>query len=233
MKPYNRIVLFIIIYLMIFLALKTYRQATGDEAINILAAVKKVTRETSVPIITVAQPTDIYRIKNELGIEVWAQHVDPIEPGKNTGWICPYAVKAAGATGVLVNHSEHKLDREKIAETLSCARKYGLKTMLIGQTPELVLEFDGYDTDLVSYEKEDLIAGPVSMIDQQEDVIRSLVTKLKRPLVIGAGINDGEDARKSKITGAAGILLATYFVTARDPEAKLRELAEGFRNAVT
>ncbi|PJC32448.1 triose-phosphate isomerase, partial [Candidatus Roizmanbacteria bacterium CG_4_9_14_0_2_um_filter_36_12] len=67
---------------MIFLALKTYKQTTGGQVIKILSSVKKVMDETSVPIIAVAQPTDIYRIKNELGIEVWAQHVDPIDPGK-------------------------------------------------------------------------------------------------------------------------------------------------------
>ena len=80
----------------------------------------------------------------------------------------------------------------------------------------------------LGYEKEDLIASPVSMIDQQETAIRELVKKIKHPLIIGAGINDGEDTKKSKLAGAVGVLMATYFVTAPDPEAKLRELAQGF-----
>ena len=99
---------------MIFLALKTYKETTGQAVINLLSSVKKVSRETGIPIIPIAQPTDIYRIKKELDIEVWAQHVDPIDPGKNTGWISPYSVKQAGAEGVIINHSEHKLKEEVI-----------------------------------------------------------------------------------------------------------------------
>ena len=213
---------------MIFLALKTYKQSTGDQVIGLLSSVKKIIAETNVPIIAVAQATDIYRIRKELDIEVWAQHVDPIDPGKNTGWISPYSVKEAGATGVLINHSEHKVKEEVIIETIKKARQYNLKIILIGQTVEMIKKFDSFDIDFLSFEKEDLIASPISMIDQQEETIKSLVKIVKNPLIIGAGINDGEDTRKSKATGAVGVLMATYFVTAPDPEKKLRELAEGF-----
>ena len=214
---------------MIFLALKTYKQSTGDQVIGLLSSVKKIIAETNVPIIAVAQATDIYRIRKELDIEVWAQHVDPIDPGKNTGWISPYSVKEAGATGVLINHSEHKVREEVIVETIKKARQYNLKIILIGQTVEMIKKFDSFDIDFLSFEKEDLIASPISMIDQQEETIKSLVKIVKHPLIIGAGINDGEDTRKSKAAGAVGVLMATYFVTAPNPEKKLRELAEGFR----
>jgi len=214
---------------MIFLALKTYKQSTGDQVIGLLSSVKKIIAETNVPIIAVAQATDIYRIRKELDIEVWAQHVDPIDPEKNTGWISPYSVKEAGATGILINHSEHKVKEEVIIETIKKARQYNLKIVLIGQTVEMIKKFDSFNIDFLSFEKEDLIASPISMIDQQEETIKSLVKIVKHPLIIGAGINDGEDTRKSKAAGAAGVLMATYFVTAPDPEKKLRELAKGFR----
>ncbi len=214
---------------MIFLALKTYKETTSNEGIKKLSSVKKVSEEFNIPIIAVAQATEIYRIKKELDIEVWAQHIDPIDPGRNTGWISPFSVKEAGATGVLINHSEHKLKEEVILETIKKARQYNLKTLLIGQTVEMVKRFDSYDIDYLSFEKEDLIASTISMIDQQEETIKSLVKTIKHPLIIGAGINDGEDARKSKAAGAAGILMATYFIQASDPEQKLKELAEGFK----
>lgn len=213
---------------MIFLALKTYKQASGDAVLQLLSSVKKIGEETGVPIIACAQATDIYRIKHELGIEVWAQHIDPVDPGENTGWTSPYSVKEAGATGTLINHSEHKLSRETVLHTVQKAKNYGLKTLVIGQTPEMVLDYDSLDTDFIAYEKEDLIAGPVSMIDQQEEAIRNLVKKIRHPLIVGAGIDDGEDTKKTKLAGAAGVLMATHFVTASDPEKKLRELAMGF-----
>jgi len=213
---------------MIFLALKTYRQTTGAEAIKILSSVKKISEEYKVPIIAVAQPVDIYRIKKELDIEVWAQHVDPIDPGKNTGWISPYSVKNVGATGTLINHSEHKISDDLVNKTNQKAKNYGLKTLVIGHTAEEVINYDSLDCDLLGYEKEDLIASPVSMIDQQEESIKEVLKKIRKPLIIGAGINDGEDVRKSVAVGAVGVILATAFVSAPNPEEKLRELAEGF-----
>ncbi len=214
---------------MIFLALKTYKESTGDAGIKILSCVKKVSGETKVPIIVVAQAVDIYRIKKELGIEVWAQHVDPIDPGKHTGWISPYSVKQAGATGVIINHSEHKLDRDEVIETVKKAKEYGLKTMVIGQSPETVLDFDNLETDYVAYEEEDLIAGKASMIDKQEKAIKDLVLKLRHPLIIGAGIQDKEDTRKTVTAGAVGVIMATYFITAENHEEKLKDLALGFK----
>jgi len=213
---------------MIFLALKTYKETTGNSVISMLSSVKKVSEESGIPIIAVAQAVDIYRIKKELDIEVWAQHVDPIDPGKNTGWLSPYSVVRAGAGGVLINHSEHKLDMETIVKTAAKAKEYGLRTLLIGHKPEQVLELDKLDVDYVSYEKEDLIAGSVSMIDQQEKEIRELAGKLKHPLIIGAGIQDGEDTKKTVEVGAKGVLMATYFVKAKSHEEKLRDLVNGF-----
>ncbi|PJA56042.1 triose-phosphate isomerase, partial [Candidatus Roizmanbacteria bacterium CG_4_9_14_3_um_filter_33_18] len=107
---------------MIILSLKTYKESTGEVAIKLLSCVKKISEETGVKIVPAVQPTDIYRVKKELGIEVWAQHMDPIEPGKNMGWLSPYALKEAGATGVVINHSEHKMSDDMVKKTLDKAK---------------------------------------------------------------------------------------------------------------
>jgi triosephosphate isomerase len=214
---------------MIILSLKTYKESTGSNAIKLLSGVKKISEEYGVEIIPAAQPTDIYRIKKELDIEVWAQHMDPIDPGKNMGWLSPYALKEAGATGVVINHSEHKNDPEKTKAILAKSKEYGLRNVVIGFSPEHVLELDALGPDFVSYEREDMIGGGVSMLTQEAENVRQLVSKLKHPLIIGAGVSTGEDIKKAIELGAKGAILASGFVLAKDPEAKLRELAEGFK----
>lgn len=214
---------------MIILSLKTYRESTGDSAIRLLSSVKKISSEFGVEIIPAAQPTDIYRIKKELGIEVWAQHMDPIDPGKNMGWLSPYAIKQAGASGVVINHSEHKNNPDVTKSILAKAKEYGLRNVVIGFSPEMVLELDALDPDYVSYEREDMIGGGVSMLSQEAENVKNLVSKLKHPLIIGAGVSTGEDVKKAVSLGAAGAILASGFVLSKDPEAKLRELAAGFR----
>lgn len=213
---------------MIILSLKTYKESTGEAAIKLLSCVKKVREETGVEIIPAVQPTDIYRVKKELGIEVWAQHMDPIEPGKNFGWLSPYAIKEAGATGVVINHSEHKGPDEQVKKILDKAKEYGLRNVVIAFDVDTVIKYDSWNPDYVSYEREDAIGTGVSMVTQEKDNIKKLVSVLKRPLIIGAGIATGEDIRDAVKIGAVGVIMASRFVLAKDPEAKLRELAEGF-----
>lgn len=214
---------------MIILSLKTYKESTGEAAIKLLSCVKKVSGDTGVKIIPAVQPTDIYRVKKELGIEVWAQHLDPIEPGKNMGWLSPYALREAGATGVVINHSEHKMPDEMVKKALDKAKEYSFKNVICGFNPEMVMKYDSWEPDFISYEREDMIGTGVSMLTQEEENIKKLVTVLKRPLIIGAGISTGEDTKQAVVLGAKGAILASGFVLAKDPEAKLRELAEGFK----
>ena len=214
---------------MIILSLKTYKEATGEAAIKLLSSVKKISRETGVKIIPAVQPTDIYRIKKELGIEVWAQHMDPIEPGKNMGWLSPYALKEAGATGVVINHSEHKTTDENVKKILEKAKEYGLKNVVIAFDVETVIKYDSWNPDYISYEREDAIGTGVSMVTKERKNIKKLLSVLKRPLIIGAGIATGEDVRDAIKIGAVGVIMASRFVLAKDPEAKLRELAKGFK----
>lgn len=213
---------------MIFLSLKTYKESTGEAAIKLLSSVKKVSEETGVKIIPAVQPTDIYRVKKELGIEVWAQHMDPIEPGKNMGWLSPYALKEAGATGLIINHSEHKMDDDHVKKILDKAKEYSLKSVICGFNVEMVTKFDSWNPDYISYEREDMIGTGVSMITKESENIKKLVSVLKNPLIIGAGISTGEDIKQAIKLGAVGAILASGFVLAKDPEAKLRELAQGF-----
>lgn len=214
---------------MIFLSLKTYKESTGSAAIKLLSCVKRVSKETGVEIIPAVQPTDIYRVKKELGIEVWAQHMDPIEPGKNMGWLSPYALKEAGASGLVINHSEHKMDDAHVKKILDKAKEYNLKNVICGFSPEMMIKFDSWEPDYLSYEREDMIGTGVSMITKEAENIKKLVSVLKRPLVIGAGISTGEDIKRAVKLGAVGAILASGFVLAKDPEAKLRELAMGFK----
>ncbi len=216
---------------MIFLSLKTYREATGSAAVQLLSIAKRVMHETGVPIIPCVQPTDIYRVHTEVGMEVWAQHVDPIDPGRNFGWLSPYSAKEAGATGTVINHDEHMMNFEKIGETVVKAKENGLKTIVIVDSVDLAQMVTALSPDYVAYEKGELIAGTTSMIDEEEESIREVVSKVKQPVIVGAAISTGEHVRKVLQTGAKGVILASAVVKAKDPEAKLRELCGAFFEA--
>lgn len=214
---------------MIFLSLKTYKESTGDSVLNLLSSVNKISQETKIPIIPIAQTVDIYRIKKELGLEVWAQHVDPIDPGRHMGFISPFSVKSVGASGVVINHAEHPVSDEIVKKTIEKAKEFDLKTLVLCQSIELAKQVEEWDPDYIGYEKGDLIAGPVSMVDMEEKNIQYLAKELKKPLIVGAGISTKDNVEKAVKLGGKGVILASAFVKAENPEAKLRELAGGFK----
>ncbi len=213
---------------MIILSFKTYREATSENAVRLCQIVKNVREKTGVRIIPAVQPTDIYQIKKEVGIEVWAQHIDPIDPGRHMGWISAYAVKQAGATGVVINHSEHKLSDDLVKKTLEKAKEYQLENIVIGQTVENVVKFDSFDPDFTSYEKDEFISTGIPLLTSEKENIKKLVSVLRHPLIIGAGISKPEDIKQALDLGAKGVILSSAFVLSDNPEKTLFDLAQVF-----
>ncbi|GIW64380.1 MAG: hypothetical protein KatS3mg092_0313 [Patescibacteria group bacterium] len=146
------------------------------------------------------------------------------------GWISPYALKQAGATGVIINHSEHKIEKKLIKITLDKAKKYDLKTILISHDFETAKEFDQYETDFLGYENEEFIASGVSLLTKEKEKISDVIKYLKHPVIIGAGISTKNDVKEAIKLGAKGVILASAFVLAQDPEKILLEMAEIFNS---
>lgn len=213
---------------MIVLSLKTYPESSGDNVIKLAQAANKVTQETRVPIFLCAQPYDIRRIKDEVGVEVWAQHVDPIDPGRHSGWLSPYSAQLAGASGSVINHAEHEIDFAAITSTIEKCRQYNLKTLVITDTLDLAKKVNHLKPDYLAFERPELIGGQIAMVDQEADKIKQVTAFASMPVIVGAGIRTNEHVRKAVKLGAAGVILASAVVKAVDPEAALRDLASGF-----
>lgn len=214
---------------MIWLSLKTYREASDDNAVKLAEIMKSVSAKFKVPIIPCVQPMDIYKIKKDVEIEVWAQHIDPIDPGRHFGWISPYSIKKAGATGTVINHAERSVDMKTIKDTLDSAKRYSLKTLVICETQEQAITVSSWKPDYVAYEHGRLIAGPKSMIDEDEKGVKHLAKVIPQPLIVGAGITSARHVRKTLRAGGAGVILASAVVKAKNPRVKLTELARAFK----
>ena len=60
----------------VILNFKTYLESTGNNALKLAMASEIVAEETGVNIVVVPQSTDIYSLSNEVGIPIFAQHID-------------------------------------------------------------------------------------------------------------------------------------------------------------
>ena len=65
-------------------------------------------------------------ISQKVKIPVYAQHVDGVGYGGFTGQVTAASLKAAGAAGSLINHSERRLKLAEIEASLVACRSFGL-----------------------------------------------------------------------------------------------------------
>ncbi len=220
-----------ITYPVIVVNLKTYIESTGRRAVEIAKAGERVYKETGVMVVVCPQYTDIARVAETVEIPVFAQHIDPIKPGAHTGYILPEAVKEAGATGTLINHSEHRLRLDLIAETVKRAEDVGLFTLACADTPINTAAISILNPSAVAVEPPELIGTGISVSKAKPEIITNTVEIVRKinpsiPILTGAGVSTGEDVLKAIQLGTVGVLVASAIAKAKDPYSKIKEMAE-------
>jgi len=215
---------------MIITNFKTYESATGESALRLAKIHEEVARETGADIQVVVQAFDLHRVVQEVQIPVLSQHIDPIGYGGHTGHVLPEGVRAAGAMGTLLNHSERRLDRDTLKASILRAKEVGLKVIVCAKDPEEGASFLEFEPDLIAVEPPELIGGDISVSTAQPEIIENAAKLIgTEKLLVGAGVKNGEDVRIAVKLGAKGVLLASGVTKASDPKAVLMDLASGLK----
>jgi triosephosphate isomerase len=212
---------------------KTYAEATGQKAVDLAKICEKVAHDTSTPIFVVVQNVDLFRVKSAVKIPVFAEHVDPISFGANTGKDLPEALLANGATGVLINHSEDSDHFINIEKSIRRSREIGLQTIVCAPTADSCAALANFHPDFLAVEPPELIGGDISVSKARPELISDTVRQVRKnymniTVLCGAGIKDDEDVRIAQKLGCEGILLASGITKAKDPEKALKLLIKGF-----
>jgi len=216
----------------IVLNVKTYAEATGDKALEIAKIMDRISEETGVSMAICVQATDIYKCAETVSIPVWAEHIDPVKPGSNTGWTLPEAVKEVGATGTLINHSEHRLKLADIDACLTRAKELNLDQIICTNNVATSKAAAALKPSFVAVEPPELIGGDISVTSADPDIVSNSVKAVQNidstvKVLCGAGVKNGEDVAKSIELGAEGVLLASGVIKASDKEKVIRDLASG------
>lgn len=213
---------------MIVVNFKTYKEATGYRAINLARICKRVQEDTGVRIVAVPQVADL-RNCVETGADCWVQHVDPVEQGKNTGWISREDVEEAGAMGTLLNHSEHKLELETLGKTMAVVGGLAFESCVCAAGVDEAIKVAELIPDYIAYEPPELIGSrDKSVSTEKPEIIEQVVKAVSFPVLVGAGVHSPDDVKVALKLGAKGVLLATDVVLSEAPEKELRDLAMAF-----
>ncbi|MGB7572156.1 MAG: triose-phosphate isomerase [Methanothrix sp.] len=219
---------------LIVLNFKTYRESTGPEALALARICEEMAREHSLELVVAPQVADISTIAGTLKLPVFSQHVDGVGYGGFTGHITAASLKAAGAAGSLINHSERRLRLAEIDAAITACRQAGLKSIVCTNNVSATSAAAAMGPDFVAIEPPELIGSgiPVSKADPQ--IVSKSVEAVKRiapdvGVLCGAGITHGEDLKAALDLGSQGVLLASGIIKAKDQRKALEDLVAGAR----
>jgi triosephosphate isomerase len=213
---------------------KTYAEATGERAVSLAKAMQEVHKETGVELVAVPQLIDLYRVTKAVDIPVFSQHVDPVKPGSSTGHVLAEAVKEAGASGTLLNHSERRLKLADIDAAINRAKEVGLKTIVCSNNQSVSRAVATLAPDFVAVEPPELIGTGIPVSKARPEVVTDTVEMIEKvnpevKVLCGAGISTGDDACRALELGTVGVLLASGVVKAKDQKKILLDLARGVK----
>ena len=196
--------------------LKGYEEAFGSRSVEIGRIAKGASEEYGVSVV-VCPPVPWLSQAAETGAETFAQHCDPYKPGAFTGFTSPEMIKATGATGILMNHTEHKLRLHEVEFLVENCRRTGMNATVCADTVYTVAAISALEPDIVAIEPPELIGTGISVSTAKPEIITRAIESVRKinrevPVIAGAGISSEQDVRRSIELGASGALVASAIV---------------------
>jgi triosephosphate isomerase len=208
---------------------KAYSQAMGEKGLALARLCERISEETGITFIVCPQQTDLTSIAQSVTIPVYAQHTDACEPGSQTGHVVPEAVKASGARGTLINHSECRLRVFDIDWLVKRCQSLDLDTIVCTNNIDVSRASAALHPTFVAVEPPELIGGDISVTSANPEIVSGAVKEIKTiaprvRVLCGAGVKTAEDVRIAIELGTEGVLLASGVVKAADHKQALYDL---------
>jgi triosephosphate isomerase len=214
----------------LILNFKNYPEILGQGSIRLAEAAAKVAASTNVEIIVVPPTAMLAMVASKVKVSVFSQALSGAVGDKTTGANLPESVRAAGGKGTLLNHSEARIPVAEIQAILPRTREMGLRVCLCANGSEEAAALSRMGSEYVAVEPPELIGSGIAVSRAKPEVVTRTVEATRKAgyrgmVLCGAGIVDGDDARRAVELGADGILVASSVVKSKDWEAKITELA--------
>jgi triosephosphate isomerase (TIM) len=209
----------------------------GAAAVRLAAAADRVCEDLGVSVIFDPQAVDIPAVARETRhLLVFAQHMDPVTPGRGAGAVLAEALREAGAAGAMLNHSERRMTLGDIRRAIERAREVGLLTMVYADSPVEAAAVAMLGPDIVLAEPPELIATSRSAATEMRGFVERAVELVARidPAIIvmcGAGVQTPEDVERMINLGVGGTGSSSGILTADDPAATMEAMIAAMHRA--
>ncbi len=217
------------------IGLKGY--AYGAEAVRLARAADRLSEELEVTVIFDPQHVDIPAVARETRhLAVFAQHMDPVTVGRGAGYVLPEAIRAAGAVGTMLNHSERRMTLADIYRAIKRAQEVGLATLVCADSPEEAAAVAMLGPDIVLAEPPELIATSRSAATEMRGFVERAVEMVGRidPEIIvmcGAGVQTPDDVVRMIGLGVGGTGSSSGILKAADPIGQMEAMIAAVHQA--
>lgn len=206
----------------------------GESVLNLARTADKVSEKYDVQIIFDPQYVDIRLLAEETkNLFIFAQHMDSIPIGRGYGSVLAEAVKAAGAVGVYLNHTEKPVSLAELNKAIKRADEVGLATAVCADTIEEAAAIAHLAPNIIVAEEPELIGtGKISesgFIRKAMKVVHAVNPDIY--VLQGAGVSSAEDVYKVVKDGAIATGSSSGICKAPDPNAMVEELVGALRKA--
>ncbi|MFQ5406399.1 MAG: triose-phosphate isomerase [Candidatus Micrarchaeia archaeon] len=217
----------------VVLNFKVYAESSGEYGLRLARAADSVARQMGKSVVVVPPVPEVAIVSKEVSVPVFAQAADANRAGAFTGSITLESLKEAGAKGTLVNHSEKRVKPEDVEAVVNRAGELGLETIVCAATVEEGARLAAFGPTAVAVEPPELIGSGISVSTARPEIVSDSVREIKAVgenvlVLVGAGVSTPGDVAKAVELGADGVLLASAFVKASDPEGLLKAMVKEF-----
>jgi triosephosphate isomerase len=146
------------------------------------------------------------------------------------------ALRDAGATGTLLNHSEKPMSLGELRRAIERARETGLATLVFADSPSEAAAVARLGPDIVLAEPPELIATGVSAGNVMAAFVADTVAAVKAvdPAILvmsGAGVNGPDDVDRMMRLGLDGTGSSSGILRDPDPIGAMRAMLEATARA--
>jgi len=206
----------------------------GDVVLEYARAADAASKEHDVDVLFVAPYTEIRRVRESTDqLIVLAPYMDAIRPGRGIADVLPEALKAAGAQGVVLNHSERPMTLNAIRKTIDRANELDLLTFVCADTIAEAQALALLHPDILNPEPTELIgSGNISDMGYVREVIRA-VKSIDRSILVeqAAGITTAQQVYDFIMAGSEAVGSASGILTSANPHALLNEMVRSVGRA--
>lgn len=210
---------------------KNYSEVSGQEAVRLAMTANAVAKKLKVEVVVAPPQPALATVAKSSRIPVICQHVDDEKLGPSTGFFVPEIAKSYGATGSLINHSEHRIEMKHIANLVERLRGLHMTSIVCAREPWEVMEISVFQPDFIAIEPPELIGSGMAVSKKNPEIITKSINAAgsRSKVICGAGITGKEDVAKAMALGSRGILVASGVIKAKSWASKITELATGMK----